>query len=130
MLSRNVKIKIHKIVILPVILYGCETSSLTLKEEHELRVFENRVLIRVFGPKRDEVTGGWRKLHNEELHGNILVGGPEGRRPLGRPKRRWEDNIKMDLREIGFGGVDWIHLPQDRGRWRAVVNTVMNLLVP
>jgi hypothetical protein len=112
--------------------------SLTLREEHKLRVFENRVLRRIFGSKRDEVTGGWRKLHNEELHGlysspsiirvikarrmrwagyvarmgevkgayNILVGRPEGRRPLGRPRRRWEDNIKMDLREIGLGDVD------------------------
>jgi hypothetical protein len=127
-----------------------------------LRVFENRVLRRIFGPKRDEVTGGWRKLHNEELHGlhsspsivrmikarmmrwarhvarmgevrgayNILVVRPEGRRPLGRPRRRWEDNIEMDLREIGFGHVDWIHWAQDRDRWRALVNTVMNLRVP
>jgi hypothetical protein len=127
-----------------------------------LRVFENRVLRRIFGPKRDEVTGGWRKLNNEELHGlysspnivrvikarrmrwaghvarmgevrgasNILVGSPEGRRPLGRPRRRWEDNIKMDLREIGFGDVDWIHWAQDSDRWRALVNTVMNLRVP
>jgi hypothetical protein len=109
------------------------------------------------------VTGGWRKLHNEELHNlysspsiirvikarrirwaghvarmgevrcayNILVGRPEGRRPLGRPKRRWEDNIKIDLQEIGFGDIDWIHLAQDRDRWRALVNTVMiNLRVP
>jgi hypothetical protein len=136
--------------------------SLTLKEEHRLRVFENRLLRRIFGPKRDEVTGGWRKVHNEELHGlhsspsivrvikarrmswvghvarmgevrssyNILVGRPEGRRPLGRPRRRWEDNIKMDLGEMGFGDVDWINLAQDRDRWRAVVNTVMNLRVP
>jgi hypothetical protein len=59
-----------------------------------------------------------------------LVGRPEGRRPLGRPRRRWEDNIKMDLREIGFGDVDWIHWTQDRDRWRALVNTVMNLRVP
>jgi hypothetical protein len=113
------------------------------------------------GPKRDEVTGGWRKLHNEELHGlysspsivrvikarrmrwaghvarmgevrsayNILVGRPEGRRPLGRPRRRWEDNIKIDFREIWFGDVDWIHLSQDRDRWRALVNTVINLRV-
>jgi hypothetical protein len=157
--SRNVKIKIYKTVILPVFLYGCETLSLTLREEHRLRVFENRVLRRIFEPKRDEVTGGWRKLHNEELHGlysspsiirvikarrmrwvehvarmgevrgayNILVGRPEGRRPLGRPRRKWEDNIKIDLREIGFGDVDWIHLAQDRDRWRALVNTVMNL---
>jgi hypothetical protein len=61
---------------------------------------------------------------------NILLGRPEGRRPLGRPRRRWEDNINMDLREIGFGDADWIHLAHDRDRWRALVNTVMNLLVP
>jgi hypothetical protein len=122
-------------------------------------VFENRVLKRIFGLERDEVTGGWRKLHNEELHGlysspsivrvikarrmrwaghvacmgevrgacNILVGKPEG---LGRPRHRWEDNIKMDLREIVFGDVNWIDLAQDRDRWRALVNTVMNLWVP
>jgi hypothetical protein len=59
-----------------------------------------------------------------------LVGKPEGRKPLGRPRRRWEDNIKMDLREIGCGGADWIDLAQDRDMWRTVVNTVMNLLVP
>jgi hypothetical protein len=69
LLSRNVKIKIYTSIILPVVLYGCETLSLTLREEHRLRVFENRVLRRIFGPKKDEVTGGWRKLHNEELHG-------------------------------------------------------------
>jgi hypothetical protein len=132
-----------------------------LREEHRLRVFENRVLRRIFGPKRDEVTGGWRKLRNEEQHGlysspsivrvikarrmrwagyvasmgevrgayNILVGRPEGRRPLGRPRHRWEDNTEMDLREIGFGDVDWIHWAQDRDRWWALVNTVMNLCV-
>jgi hypothetical protein len=61
---------------------------------------------------------------------NILVGKPKGRRPLGRPRRRWEDNIKMDLGEIWFGDVDWIRLAQDRGRWRALVNTVMSLRVP
>jgi hypothetical protein len=125
-------------------------------------VFEKRVLRRIFGPKRDEVTRGWRKLHNEELHGlysslsiirvikarrmrwaghlarmgevkgayNILVRKPEGRRSLGRPRRRWEDNIKMDLMEIGFGDVDWIHVAQDRDRWRVLVNTVLNLRVP
>jgi hypothetical protein len=145
-----------------VVLYGCETWSLTLKEEHRLRVFENRVLRRISGPKRDEVTGGWRKLHNEKLRGlysspsiiivikarrmrwaghvarmgevrgayNILVLKSEGRRPLGRPWCRWEDNIKMDLGGIGFGDVDWIHLAQDRDRWRALVNMVMNLRVP
>jgi hypothetical protein len=153
---------INRTIILPVVLYGCETLSLMLRKEHRLRVFENRVLWRIFGPKRDEVTGGWRKLLNEELHGlyssssivraiktrrvrlvghvacmwevrggyNILVGRPEGRRPLGRPRRRWKDNIKMDLRGIGFGDVDWIHWAQDRDRWRALVNTVMNLRFP
>jgi hypothetical protein len=68
LLSRNVKVKIHKTIILPVVLYGCETWSLTLREEHRLRVFENRVLRIIFGPKGDEVAGEWRKLHNEELH--------------------------------------------------------------
>jgi hypothetical protein len=67
--SRNVKIKIYKTIILPVVLYGCETLSLTLREENRLSVFENRVLRRIFGPKRDEETEGWRKLHDEELHG-------------------------------------------------------------
>jgi hypothetical protein len=129
---------------------------------NRLRVFENKVLKRIFGPKRGEVTGGWRKLHKKELHGlysspsivraikarrtrwaghvarmgeardtyNILVGRPEGRRPLGRPRRRWDDNIKMDLKEIGFGDVDWIHWAQDNDRWWALVNTVINLRVP
>ena len=69
MISKNIKIKIHKTIILPVILYGCETWSLTLREERRVRVFEKRVLRRIFGPKRDEVTGEWRKLHNEELSG-------------------------------------------------------------
>jgi hypothetical protein len=68
LLSKNVKIRIYKPIILPVVLYGCETWSPTLREEHKLWVFENRVLRRIFGPKRDRVTGGWRKLHNEELH--------------------------------------------------------------
>jgi hypothetical protein len=138
------------------------TLSLTLREEHRLKVFENRVLRRIFGPKRDGVTGGWRKLHNEGLHRlysspsivrvikarrmrwaghvarmrevrgayNILVGRPEGRRQIGRPRRRWEDNIKMDLRERVFEDVDWFHWAQDRDRWRALVNTVMSLRVP
>jgi hypothetical protein len=67
LLSRNVNFKIYKTIILPVVLYGCETWSLTLREEHRLRVFDNRVLRRIFGPKKDEVTGAWRKLHIEEL---------------------------------------------------------------
>jgi hypothetical protein len=153
LLSRNVKVKIYTTIILPVVLYGCETWSLKLREEHRLRVFENGVLRRMFGPKRDEVTGEWRKLHNEELHNfysssdisrqvksrrmrwaghvasmnvyRVLMGNPEGKRPLGRPTRRWEDGIRMDLRKIGLGSVDWIQL----ARWRALVNTVMNLRV-
>jgi hypothetical protein len=68
LLSKNLKIRIYKTIILPVVLYGCETWYVTLREEHRLRVFENRVLRRIFGPKRDEVTGEWRKLHNEELN--------------------------------------------------------------
>jgi hypothetical protein len=68
LLSRNVKVRIYKTIILPVVLYGCKTWTLTLREEHRLKVFENRVLRRIFGPKRDEVTREWRKLHNEELH--------------------------------------------------------------
>jgi hypothetical protein len=68
LLSNSVKVKIHKTIILPVVLYGCETWSLTLREENRLRVFENRVLRRIFGPKSDKVTGEWRKLNNEELH--------------------------------------------------------------
>jgi hypothetical protein len=68
LLSKNLKIRIYKTIIFPVVLYGCEIWSLTLREEHRLRDFENRVLRRIFGPKRDEVTGEWRKLHNEELH--------------------------------------------------------------
>jgi hypothetical protein len=66
--QKNLKIRIYKTIILPVVLYGCGTWSVKLREEHRLRVFENRVLRRIFGPKRDEVTGEWRKLHNEELH--------------------------------------------------------------
>jgi hypothetical protein len=68
LLSKNVKVRIYKTIIVPVVLYGCETWFLTLREEYKLRVFENRVLRRIFGPKWDGVTGGWRKLHNEELH--------------------------------------------------------------
>jgi hypothetical protein len=122
-------------------------------------VFENRVLRRIFGPKRDGVTGEWRKLHNEELNDlycspnivrviksrrmrwvghvarmgerrgvyRVLVGKPEGKELLGRPRRRWEDNIKM---EMGCGVMAWIDVAQDRDRWRALVNAVMNLRVP
>jgi hypothetical protein len=157
-----VKVRIYKNIILPVFLYGCETWSLTVREEHKLKVFENRVLRRIFVPKRDGVTGGWRKLRNEGLHNlcssasiiriiksrrmrwarhvarmgekrnvyRLLVGKPVGKRPLGRPRRRWIDNIKMDLLEIGVSVVDWIGLAQDRYRWRALVNSVMNFRLP
>ena len=133
-----------------------------MREEHRLRVFEKRVLRRIFGPRRDGVTGEWRKLHNEELNDlycspnivrviksrimrwtwhvarmeegrgvhRVLVGKSEGNRPLGRPRHRWKDNIKMDLQEMGYGDVDWIELAQDRDRWRAFVNAVVNLRVP
>ena len=159
LLSKNLKIKIYRSIILPVVWYGCETWSLTLRKERRLRVLENRVLRRILGPKGDEVTGEWRKLHNEELNDlycspntmrmiksrmrwavhvarmergevyRVLVGKPERKRPLGRHRRRWEDNIKMDLQEVGCGNMDWIELAQDRDRWRAFVNAVMNLRV-
>ncbi|KAJ4439480.1 hypothetical protein ANN_07604 [Periplaneta americana] len=161
LLSKNLKVRIYKTVILPVLLYGCETWTLTLREEHRLRVFENKVLRKIFGAKRDEVTGEWRKLHNTELHAlysspdiirnlksrrlrwaghvarmgesrnayRMLVGRPEGKRPLGRPRRRWEDNIKMDLREVGYDDRDWLNLAQDRDRWRVYVRAAMNLRV-
>jgi len=120
---------------------------LTLSEEHRLRVLENRVLRRIFGPKRNKVTGEWRELHNEELNDlyslsivwviksrrmrwtghvarmwewrgvyRVLVGKCKGKRPFGRPRHRWENNIKMDLEEVGFGGMDWMNQAQDRDR--------------
>jgi hypothetical protein len=92
---------------------------------------------RVFGPKRDDVTGEWRKLHNEKLlmrEGRgvyrVLVGNPEGKGPLGRRRRIWEDNIKMDLQEVEGGCGGWMELDQDRKRWRALVSTVMHFRVP
>jgi hypothetical protein len=85
------KIKIYKTIILPVVLYGCETLSLTLREEHRLRVFENRVFRRIFGPKRDEVTRGWRKLHNEELHG--LYSSPSIIRVIKARRMRWAEHV-------------------------------------
>ena len=135
---------------------------MTLREERKLRVFENMVLRRIFGPRRDEVTGEWRRLHNEELNDlyfspnivrviksrrmrwarqmtrmseergeyRVLLGKPEGRRPLGRPRLRCVDNIRMDLQEVGCGYMDWIGLAQDTDRWRTLVSEVMNFRVP
>jgi len=91
LLSKNLKIKIYRTVILPVVLYGCETWSLTLREERRLRVFENRVLRKVFGPKRDEVTGEWRRLHNEEL--NDLYSLPNIVRVVKSRRMRWAGHV-------------------------------------
>jgi hypothetical protein len=139
------RLKYKNAIVLPVVLYGCEIWSLKLREEHKLRVFENRVLRRIFGPKRDEVTGEYRKLYNEELHilysspniirqtksrqmrwaghvarvaeernvYKVLVVKSEGKRPLGRPRRRWGDGIRIDLREIGWGSLEWTQLAQN-----------------
>jgi hypothetical protein len=91
LLSRNVKVKIYKTIILPVVLCGCETWSLTLREEHRLRVFENRVLRRIFGPKRDEVMGEWKKLHNEELHN--LYSSPDISRQVKSRRMSWVGHV-------------------------------------
>jgi len=133
-----------------------------LREERKWLVFENMVLRGIFGPRRDEVTGEWRRLLNDELNylysspnivrviksrrmrwvGHVarmgeergvyrfLVGKPEGKRPLGRARRRWVYTIRMDLQKVGCGYMDWIGLVQDRDRWRTLVSAVMNLLVP
>jgi hypothetical protein len=98
LLSKNIKIRIYKTIILPVVLYGCDTWSLTLREEHTLRVFENRVLRRIFGPKRDEVTGDWRKLHNEELHN--LSSSPNIIRIIKSRRMRWAGHVAR-MRKIG-----------------------------
>jgi hypothetical protein len=90
-LSKNLKIRIYKTIILPVIVYGCETWSLTLREEHRLRAFENKVLRRISGPKRNEVTGGWRKLHNEELRD--LYSSPNIMRIIKSRRMRWAGHV-------------------------------------
>jgi len=161
LLSKNLKIKIYRTIILPVVFNGCETWSLTLREERKLRVFENMVLRSIFGPRRDDITGEWWRMHDEKLNDlyhspNIvraiksrrmklggyvaymgkesvvyrdLVGKPEGKRPLGRPRRRWVYNIRMDIQEVGCGYMDWIGLAQGRDRWRTLVRAVINLRV-
>jgi len=148
-LSKNLKMNIYKIIFLPVVWNGCKTGSPTQREESRLRVFENRILRRIFGPKRDAVTREWRKLHNTNttrvtksrevswaghvacmgemrVAYRVMVGKPEGKRQLGKPRGRGEDNIKLDLQEMGWG-MDWIDVAQDMGRWRALVYAVMNL---
>ena len=147
---------------LPALLHGCETWSLILWEKHRLRVFENRVLRRIFGPNSDKGTVEWRKIHNEELNEmcsslsivqviklrrmrwaghvacmgesggvyKVLVGKPGGKRPLGRPRLRWEDNIKMDLQEVECEGMNWISVAQEWDRWQTFVNVLMNIQVP
>jgi hypothetical protein len=151
--------RIYKTIILPVVLYGCEIWSLTLRDEHRVRVFENKVLRRILGPRRDEVMGGRRKLHNQELRdlysssiitivksmrlrwaGHVARMGEKREMRIGywwesqRERDHYEDQdergLKMDLLEIGWGGVDLIGLAQDRDKWRALANAVMNLRVP
>ena len=154
LVSKNIKIEIYRTIISPVV-YGCETWSLTLREERRLRVLENGVL-RIFGTKRDEVTGEWRKLYNEELNDlyslpniieviklrrmrwaghvahmverrgacRVLVENPEGNSPLGRARFRWEDNIKVDLQDVGWNGSSWLRIGTGGG------HVVMVLQVP
>ena len=132
-----------------------------LQNRHRGFLLQNMVLRRIFGPRKDEVTREWRRLHKEELNYlysspnsvwviksrrmgwaghvarvdagegvyRVLVGKPEGRRPLGRPKRRWVDNIRMDFQEVGCGYMDWIGLVQDSDRWRSLVSAVVNIRV-
>ena len=135
-LSKYFKMKIYRTIMLHVSCYGYETWLLTLREERRLRMSENRLMRGIFGPKRDEVTGDWGKLQNEELNDiysspnivwviksrrmrwaghvacvgesrgvyRVLVGNTKGKRPLGRPRHRWEDHIKIDFQKVGYGG--------------------------
>ena len=105
LLSKNLKIKIYRTVILPVVLYGCETWSLTLREERKLRLFENRVLRRIFGPTRDEVTGEWRRLHNEEL--NDLYPSPNIVRVIKSRRMRWAGHVARMGEVRGCVGSWW-----------------------
>jgi hypothetical protein len=104
LLCKNVKIRIYKIIILPVVLYGCETWSLTLREEHRLRVFENRLLRRIFGPKKYEMTG-WRKLHNEELHN--LYSSPSIIRVIKSKRMSWAGHVARMRRSGTHIGYWW-----------------------
>jgi hypothetical protein len=151
-------IKMYRTITLPVVLYGCETWSLILREEHRLKVFENRMLRRMFEPEWDKLKREWRKLHNEKVNDlylspdiiwviksgrmrwaghvacmresrgacRVLVGKHEGKRPLGRPRHRWDDDIKMNLQEVGWG-TDCIDLAQNRNKRWALASAVMNI---
>jgi hypothetical protein len=148
LISKNLKVKTYKTVIFPGVLYGCEIWSLNLRKEHRVRVLENSVLIfgpkreedgswrklhndelhslysspnivRMTKSRRMRWAGHVARMGEGRGVYSVLVGRLEGKRPLGRPRRRWEDNIKMDLREIGIDGGKWIRLAQDRVRWRA-----------
>jgi hypothetical protein len=172
-LSRNIIVRIYETIILPVVLHGCETWSLILKEEHRLRVIENTVLRRIFGPKmengRNCITRNFiictpchikknsmafspqanytdlaiynfnnqvneiRRAGHEGQKRNahqIFVENPEEKRPLGRHRRKWEDNIKMYLRELGWCVTDCINLAREGDQWRTFVNIITNIRVP
>jgi hypothetical protein len=152
--------KTYRTVILPVVLYGCKTWSLIFREEHKLRVSEYRVLrifgpkndeygwwrklhndelhspysspniVIVIESRTMRWVGHVARVGEGRGVYGVLVGRPEGKRPLGRPRHRGEDNIKMDLGEIGIDGANWIRLAQNRAQWRAFVSMVMNLRVP
>ena len=111
LLSKNLKIKIYRTIILLVVLYGCETWSLTLREERKLRVFKNIVLRRIFGPRRDEVTGEWRRLHNEEL--NVLYSSPNIVRVIISRRMRWAGHVARMGEGTGCIGSWW-------GNWREI----------
>jgi hypothetical protein len=128
LLSKSIKIRIYKIIIFPVVLYGCETWSLTLREEHRLRVFEN--MVRVIKSRKMRWVGHVARMREKRNVHRILVGKPEGKRPLGTPRSRWVNNIKMALRETEWDGMDCIDLAQDRNKWMALVNTEIDLRVP
>ena len=140
------------------VLHGCKTWCLMLREEHRLRVFENKVLRKIFGTKRNEITGNGESyiimsythcilrltllpiLNQDDWDGQdmeqfrnayrILVGKPESKRPLGTPRLRWENNIKINLQDMDFGTRNWMILAHNRDRWRASVREVMNLHFP
>jgi hypothetical protein len=115
LLSKNLKIKIYETVILPVVLYGRETWSLTLREEHRLRVFENRVLRRIFGPKRDEVRGCWRKLHNEKLRN--LYPSPSIIRVIKSMRMRWAGHVALIVEKRNAYRI-LVGKPEEKTTWK------------